>query len=156
MTVQNVLLSQTACLLNFGNKSWTQTHDNKIQKPCAQYLSKVSAEAEGWQFNCEVWLEPPKCWDDSGLHRLWSSLPEEVAFSSGASPSVVSCSSSDCVRDRDRSLALLSDRSTSELGVMALSPLPEWEHTADYHLVYSNPSEVENKLSSKKKISITR
>lgn len=112
--------------------------ENKVQKSFILYLSKVTTGAEDSQFNCGVFLDPSEWRHDSGLCWLWSSLPAEVAFLSGATPSGRSSSGSDCVRDMDRSLALLSDNCTSELGVLTLSHLPDYKHSATYHLFFLN------------------
>lgn len=138
-----VHILRRACAIK---QSERQTHDNKVQKSYIQYLSKVTAGAEDSQFNCGVLLDPSQWRDDSGLRREWSALPPEVALFSGATPSGRSSSSSDCVRDRDRSLALLSDKCTSELAVLTLSHIPEWKHSAEYHSAYFNSSKGLNKL----------
>lgn len=88
-------------------------------KSAILYLSKVTA---GDELPLSEPLAPSECRDDSGL-------PPGVSSLSGGTLSCRSSSSSDCVRDMDRSLAVLSESWTSELGVPTLSDLPECEHS---------------------------
>lgn len=77
---------------------------------------------------------------DSEPCQFWTSLPSEVAFLPDATPSGRSSSSSDGVREMDRSLALLSGSCTSELSELELSYLSESKQSARYDMAYLKSS----------------